>query len=84
MPPVDADKGVAVALLLARRPEIRAALYAGDDRTDLDGFRGLGEVDLELAVRVAVVADESPPALVEAADVVVDGTEGFLELLRRL
>jgi trehalose 6-phosphate phosphatase len=84
VPPVDADKGLAVRLLLARRPEIRAGLYAGDDRTDLDGFRGLGEAGLDLAVRVAVLADENPPALVEAADVVVDGTEGFLELLRRL
>jgi trehalose-6-phosphatase len=84
VPPVDADKGAAVRLLLARRPEIRAALYAGDDRTDVDGFRGLDESDLDLAVRVAVLADESPPALVEAADVAVEGTEGFLELLRRL
>ncbi len=84
VPPVAADKGLAVKLLLAVRPEIRAALYAGDDRTDLDGFRGLGEAGLDQAVRVAVLADENPAELVEAADVVVDGTEGFLELLRRL
>jgi trehalose 6-phosphate phosphatase len=84
LPPVDADKGRAVRFLLARRPDVRAALYAGDDTTDLDGFRGLGEAGLELAVRVGVIADESPDELREAADVVVNGTDGFLGLLRLL
>lgn len=84
VPPVDADKGLAVRTLLAQRPEVRAALFAGDDATDLDGFRGLGEAGLELAVRVAVLADENPPELLAAADVVVQGTAGFLDLLRLL
>jgi trehalose 6-phosphate phosphatase len=84
VPPVDADKGLAVRALLGQQPQVRAALYAGDDTTDLDAFRGLGEAELELAVRVAVLADESPAALREAADVVVHGTDGFLELLRLL
>ena len=35
---------------------LRRALYAGDDTTDLDAFRGLD--GLELAVRIAVVSDE--------------------------
>ena len=84
LPPVAADKGTAVRALLAARPAVRAALYAGDDTTDLDGFRGLDEAGLELAVRVAVRAGETPRALLEAADVVVDGTDGVLDLLRRL
>ena len=84
LPPVDADKGRAVRFLLGRRPEVRAALYAGDDTTDLDGFRGLGEAGLELAVRVGVIADESPDELVAAADILVNGTVGFLGLLRLL
>jgi len=37
-----------------------------------------------LAVRVAVAADESPPALREAADIVVGSPEEFLALLRTL
>ena len=57
-------------------------LYAGDDTTDIDGFHGLDGLDI--AVRVAVDSGEAPPALLAAADVVVDGTEGMLELLRRL
>src|SRR5512133_148432 len=67
-PPVDADKGTAVRLLL-EEDGLSRALYAGDDTTDLDAFRGLD--GLELAVRVAVASAEGPPELVEAADLVV-------------
>jgi trehalose 6-phosphate phosphatase len=84
VPPVEADKGAAVRALLAQRPDVRAALYAGDDTTDLDAFRGLGEAELDLHVRVGVLADESPPGLAEQADVVVHGTAGLLELLKLL
>ena len=80
-PPVDADKGTAVRALVTRAGVSRA-LYAGDDTTDVDAFRGLDE--LELAVRVAVDSGEAPPDLVAAADLVVDGTDGVLALLRAL
>jgi trehalose 6-phosphate phosphatase len=80
-PPVAADKGTAVRALVARSG-VRRALYAGDDATDLDAFTGLG--GLEVAVRVAVRSGEMPSALRDAADLVVDGTDGVLELLRRL
>jgi trehalose 6-phosphate phosphatase len=80
-PPVEAHKGTAVRTLVARAGA-RRALYAGDDRTDVDAFRGLD--GLELAVRVAVSSPEAPPELLEEADVIVDGTAGMLELLRRL
>jgi trehalose 6-phosphate phosphatase len=80
-PPVDAHKGTAVRTLVARAG-VRRALYAGDDRTDVDAFDGLD--GLELGVRVAVASAEAPPELLEAADVVVDGTEGVLALLRAL
>lgn len=80
-PPLDADKGTAVAHLL-REHGLARALYAGDDTTDLDAFRALE--GLELGVRVAVASPEGPPELREAADVVVDGPTELLELLRRL
>ena len=80
-PPVDANKGTAVQSLLADRG-LRRALYAGDDSTDLDAFRGLD--GLEIAVRVAVVSDEAPSELGRAADIVVGGTEALVELLRQL
>ncbi|HKT45674.1 MAG TPA: trehalose-phosphatase [Gaiellaceae bacterium] len=79
LPPLAANKGTAVAALLAEHG-LRRALVAGDDTTDLDAFRALD--GLELGVRVAVAADESPPELREAADVVVSSADEFLELLR--
>jgi len=80
-PPVEADKGTAVRTLLKERG-LRRALYAGDDTTDLDAFRGLD--GLEVAVRIAVVSAEAPPGLREAADLVVASPPELLELLRRL
>ena len=80
-PPVPIGKGRAVQELLARRP-VRAALYAGDDVTDLDAFAALGEV--ETAVRVGVRSDDGPSEIVERADLVVDGTDGVHALLAEL
>ena len=80
-PPVEADKGTAVRALLEER-RLRRALYAGDDTTDLDAFRGLD--GLELGVRVAVVSAEAPPELGEAADLVVSSPAEVLGLLRLL
>ena len=82
-PRVDADKGTAVLALLARSGATRA-LYAGDDTTDLDAFRGLAEAELEHAVRVAVASAEGPRELEDAADIVVGGPSGLVELLRAL
>jgi trehalose 6-phosphate phosphatase len=81
LPPVDANKGTAVRHLL-NRAGLTRALYAGDDRTDLDAFRALEE--LELGVRVAVASSEGPPELREAADLVVDGPAELLGVLRSL
>jgi trehalose 6-phosphate phosphatase len=80
-PPVEANKGTAVRMLLEERGLARA-LYAGDDTTDLDAFRGLD--GLELAVRVAVASAEGPQELVEAADLVVDSPDALVALLRRV
>jgi trehalose 6-phosphate phosphatase len=86
-PPVRIDKGAGIVSLL-RDTELAAALYVGDDTTDLDAFRGLGELvemgSLKTALRVGVISDETPPALEEAADVMVDGTDGVRDLLRAL
>ncbi len=80
-PPVAADKGTAVRLLLEERG-LRRALYAGDDTTDLDAFRGLG--GLEVGLRVAVASPEGPSGLRQAADLVVASPEELVELLRTL
>jgi trehalose 6-phosphate phosphatase len=81
LPPLDVHKGTAVRQLLAER-NLRRALYAGDDTTDLDAFRALA--GLEVGIRVAVSSDEAPTELVSAADVVVASPAQLLELLSRL
>jgi trehalose 6-phosphate phosphatase len=79
-PEIDADKGTAVRALLDESGAARA-LYAGDDTTDLDAFNGLAVSKLEHFVRVAVASDEAPPALLEAADLLVDGPGELATLL---
>jgi trehalose 6-phosphate phosphatase len=86
-PPVRIDKGAGIVSLLRDR-KLGAALYVGDDTTDLDAFRGLTElVDsgrLETAVRVGVRSEEGPSELAREADVMVDGTDGVRFLLQAL
>jgi trehalose 6-phosphate phosphatase len=81
LPPLDVNKGTAVRQLLTER-NLERALYAGDDTTDLDGFRALDGLDV--SVRIAVISDEGPPELREAADLMVRTPEELLGLLRRL
>jgi trehalose 6-phosphate phosphatase len=80
-------KDAAVAALLATDGVTRA-IYAGDDRTDLDAFRRLRELceqgQLERALCVGVVSPEAPPELAEESDLTVDGPPGWLTLLAEL
>ena len=82
-PPIDADKGTAVRALLGEA-DVTRALFAGDDTTDLDAFRGMREAPLDLAVCVAVASREGPPELVNQADLMVASPAELLELLRQL
>jgi len=81
LPPLDAHKGTAVRQLLAEEG-LRRGLYAGDDTTDLDGFRALDGLDL--SVRIAVASAEGPAELRDAADLVVAGPQELRVILRRL
>ena len=59
--------------------------YAGDDRTDVDAFRRIGELreagELIAAVRVGVLSAEGPAEIAEEADITVAGPAGWLEML---
>jgi trehalose 6-phosphate phosphatase len=86
-PPVSIDKGRGVRRLLSGR-DLAVGLYVGDDLTDLDAFSGLRELvqdgQLGMAVCVGVRSDETPEALEEAADVLVDGPPGVRAMLTAL
>jgi trehalose 6-phosphate phosphatase len=86
-PPVQFDKGTGIARLL-RDADLEAAMYVGDDNTDLDAFRGLRELveggRLGRAVLVGVLSDETPAGIEREADVVVEGTRGVIALLEAL
>ncbi len=81
------DKGTAVRRLL-EEDGVALALYAGDDRTDLDAFRELRALlaadSLRVAVCIGIASEEAPPELAADADATVDGTGGFLGVLRAL
>lgn len=86
-PKVAVDKGVAVRRLI-ELAGASAALYAGDDRTDLDAFGGLRQLAAEGTLRstvcVGVASDEGPVEIQREADVVVDSPADLLDLLRGL
>lgn len=82
-PPVAVDKGTVVDDLVEG---LVAACYVGDDAGDLPAFAALDRFAAAggVAVRVGVTSDEAPAAILDAADLVVEGPEGALEFLRSL
>ena len=78
-------KGAAVERL-AGENGLQAVLYAGDDHADLDAFAALERLAASgtVSVRVAVRGDETPPALIQAADVVCSDPAVLVRLLRTL
>jgi trehalose 6-phosphate phosphatase len=95
-PPVPLDKGLGVTALLSEPSSagpvdghlFAAALYVGDDTTDLDAFRALRELErtdvIGRSVCGAVGSEEAPPELVREADLTIDGTGGVRGLLEAL
>jgi trehalose 6-phosphate phosphatase len=85
VPPDRPLKGGVVERLV-RSHGLEAVLYAGDDVADLDAFTTLERLGRSgvVAIRVAVLGPETPPALAVAADVGVDGPAGLVELLTSL
>jgi trehalose 6-phosphate phosphatase len=82
-PPLPHDKGMVVADLAS---DLTHVCFLGDDVGDLEAFDALDALADAGAttVKVAVSSTESVPDLVRRADLVVDGAEGALELLRNL
>lgn len=82
-PPLERDKGTVLAEAADGR---RQVCFLGDDRGDLTAFDALDRMAGTGAtvLRVGVDSAEAPAELLERADIVVDGPEGALRLLRGL
>ena len=68
---------------LIARTDPQAAVYAGDDLEDREAFSALDEL-AGPTCRIAVLGAETPEELRGAADVLVEGPPGLLEVLRTL
>lgn len=82
-PPVPVDKGTAATNLSAGA---RHACFVGDDLGDIAAFAALDRLAAEglTVLRVAVASTEAPDALLERADLVVDGPPGVRAFLQDL
>lgn len=82
-PPLKRDKGTVLAEAAAGR---RRVCFLGDDRGDLTAFDTLDRMAAAGAtvLRVGVDSEEAPAELLERADIVVEGPEGSLRILRGL
>ena len=84
-PPLDVDKGTALAALVSRLG-VEAVICLGDDATDIDMFRALGRLREGglLGAGVAVRNEEATPQVVASADYWVDGIPGVEWLLQEM
>ena len=86
-PPLPFNKGTATRRLLADG-DYRAAMFCGDDLTDVTGFKTLHDWAAHDARRaacaVAAVTAETPRPVIDEADVLVRATPGVYEVLTRL
>lgn len=79
-PPVGWDKGAAVRAVVDEE-RLRLPVYAGDDLGDLPALRAVRELG---GVAVVVSDGETPAALDDAADIILDGPEALADWLGRL
>ena len=82
-PPIPGDKGMAVEELSSG---CSAACFLGDDQGDLPAFAALERLAASgmSTVRIAVGSIESPDALLASADLVVEGPDEALAVLKHL
>lgn len=84
--PLGASRKGGVVERLVSSAGLRAVLYAGDDSPDIEafdavnGFRAAGLATANIAVR----GPETPAELLSAADLVVEGPGGLVEVLKGL
>jgi trehalose 6-phosphate phosphatase len=82
-PPVDINKGTAVATVVEERG-LHAAVMLGDDTTDVDAFRAIArmrDAGRIQGVSVGVLSSETPDEVLETADYALADTEAVERFL---
>ncbi len=84
-PPLQADKGTALEMLVSRLG-LSAAICLGDDITDIDMFVSLRRLQAQglAGASVVVASREAAPEVEQAADYTVGGPEGMEWLLSEM
>lgn len=86
VPPVDYDKGEAVAKLV-NDYRLKSAIFLGDDTADVPGFRALRQASVTgnfTGLSVLVTGPDTPAAIIPEADFTLDGVTETTQLLRWL
>lgn len=85
-PPVEADKGTAVAEVIAGRSAMEAACFLGDDVGDLPAFAALDQLAAGgiRTVKIGVSSSEAPDELAAVTDVLLDGSDDAVRFLDEL
>ena len=84
-PALAINKGKALTWFVGRCA-VQGALFAGDDRTDIDAMLALKPLRAQgiETLAVAVQHHDTLPELLEQADIVVQEVDGMAELLRTI
>jgi trehalose 6-phosphate phosphatase len=84
--PLGASRKGGVVERLVSSAGLRAVLYAGDDSPDLEAFDALDRLRAAglVTAKIAVSGAETPTELLSAADLVVEGPGGLVEVLKGL
>lgn len=85
-PQAPVNKGTAIEDLIGQH-QLDAALFFGDDVTDVDGFDALHRVAERTGKKmcaIGVLTADTAPSVVESSDLLLDGVDGVIATLERL
>jgi trehalose 6-phosphate phosphatase len=83
--PLPVHKGLALRQFIDRF-DLRAIVFAGDDRTDLDAVAEITKIRKEgiNALSIVVQHPDTLPDLLEQADIIVQGVPGMVNILQEM
>jgi len=86
VPPVDYNKGDAIASLILKY-RLKSAVFMGDDTADVPAFRAIHAAEANSdfkGVAILVTGSDTPPGIIKEADYTLDGVNETTEFLKWL